>query len=89
MNDSVFNFAGIYTEYNGVKGCAIITKEAIQNLSKVHHRMPIIISNNEADKWLSGEDVFDSKSSEDIEFHPVSTMVNSPRNNDIGCIEPI
>ena len=87
MNDSLFNFAGIYTEYNGEKGCAIITKEAIQKLSTVHHRMPIIIADDEANSWLSGEDVFDSKSSENIEFYPVSTMVNSPRNNDIGCIE--
>ena len=87
MNDSLFNFAGIYTEYNGEKGCAIITKEAIQSLSTVHHRMPIIIADNEADSWLSGEDVFESKSSEDIEFYPVSTMVNSPRNNNIDCVK--
>ena len=50
--------------------------------------MPIIIADDEADSWLSGEDVFDSKSSENIEFYPVSTKVNSPRNNDIGCVEP-
>ena len=89
MNNSLFSFAGIYTEYNGEKGCAIITKKAIQSLSTVHHRMPIIIADDEADSWLSGEDAFDSKSSEDIEFYPVSTKVNSPRNDDIGCVEPI
>ena len=89
MNDALFNFAGIYTEYNGEKGCAIITKEAITNLSKVHHRMPVIIADDEADSWLSGEDVFDSKLSEDIEFYPVSTMVNSPRNNNIDCVQTL
>ena len=78
----------IRDRYNGEMGCAIITKDAIQKLSTVHHRMPIIIADDEANSWLSGEDVFDSKLSEDIEFHPVSTMVNSPRNNDIGCVEP-
>ena len=86
MNDSLFNFAGIYTEYNGEKGCAIITKDAIQKLSTVHHRMPIIIADDEANSWLSGEDVFDSKLSEYIEFYPVSALVNSPRNNHIDCI---
>ena len=86
MNDSVFNFAGIYTEYNGEKGCAIITREAIQSLASIHHRMPIIIADDEADSWLYGEDVFDSKLSEYIEFYPVSTLVNSPRNNHIDCI---
>ncbi len=89
MNDSLFTFAGIYTEYNGVKGCAIITKEAIQNLSKVHHRMPIIISDNEAEDWLSGEDVFDSKLSEEIDYYPVSTLVNSPRNNNLDCVKSL
>ena len=86
MNDTLFNFAGIYTEYNGEKGCAIITKEAIKSLSSIHHRMPIIIADDEADSWLYGEDVFDSKLSENIEFYPVSTLVNSPRNNHIDCI---
>ena len=86
MNDSLFNFAGIYTEYNGEKGCAIITKEATQSLSRVHHRMPIIIADGEADSWLSGKDIFDSKSSEDIEFYPVNTMVNSPRNNNVDRV---
>ena len=89
MNDSLFTFAGIYTEYNGVKGCAIITKEAIQNLSTVHHRMPIIISDNEAEDWLSGKDVFDSKLSEEIDYYPVSTLVNSPRNNNLDCVKSL
>ena len=89
MNDSLFNFAGIYTEYNGEKGCAIITKEAIQSLSTVHHRMPIIVADDEADSWLSGEDVFDSKLSEEIDYYPVSTIVNSPRNNNIDCVQTL
>ena len=72
-----------------LKGVRIITKEAIQNLSTVHHRMPIIISDNEAEDWLSGEDVFDSKLSEEIDYYPVSTLVNSPRNNNIECVKNI
>ena len=89
MNDTLFNFAGIYTEYNGEKGCAIITKEATKHLSEVHHRMPVIIADDEFDSWLSGEDVFDSKVSENIDYYPVSTTVNSPRNNNIDCVKQI
>ncbi len=48
--------------------------------------MPIIIADGEADSWLSGKDIFDSKSSEDIEFYPVNTMVNSPRNNNVDRV---
>ena len=86
MSDSLFSFAGIYTEYNGEKGCAIITKESTKQLSEVHHRMPVIIADDDADSWLSGEDVFGSKLSENIHYYPVSTIVNSPRNNNTDCV---
>ena len=89
MSDFLFSFAGIYTEYNGEKGCAIITKESTKQLSEVHHRMPVIIADDDADSWLSGEDIFDSKLSENIDYYPVSTIVNSPRNNNINCIKQI
>ena len=89
MRDSLMSFAGIYAEYNGNKGCAIITKESIKHLSKVHNRMPVIIADEDADSWLSGEDIFDSKLSENIDYYPVSTIVNSPRNNNINCIKQI
>ena len=87
MNDDLLSFAGIYTEYNGEKGCAIITKESTKHLSEVHHRMPVIIADDDADSWLSGEDIFDSKVSENIDYYPVSTIVNSPRNNTIDCVK--
>ena len=58
LNNNIFLFAGIYNEYQGVNGCAIITKEANENLGKVHHRMPILLENNEARNWLQGEDVY-------------------------------
>ena len=73
MSDSLFSFAGIYTEYNGEKGCAIITKEATKQLSEVHNRMPVIIADDDFDSWLSGKYVFDSKVSENINYYPDST----------------
>ena len=89
LNNNIFLFAGIYNEYQGVNGCAIITKEANENLGKVHHRMPILLENNEARNWLQGEDVYASNLSEQIEYYPVSTMVNSPRNNNEVCVNQL
>ena len=86
LNNNIFLFAGIYNEYQGVNGCAIITKEANENLGKVHHRMPILLENNEARNWLQGEDVYASNLSEKIEYYPVSMFVNSPRNNTEDCV---
>ncbi len=89
MCNKVFNFAGIYTEYQGVNGCAIITKEANEKLSKIHHRMPVMLKSNEGRDWLKGKDVFTSSLSERVEYFSVDKIVNSPRNNDERCIEEI
>ncbi len=89
MSNKVFNFAGIYTEYQGVKGCAIITKEANEKLSKIHHRMPVMLKHNEGRDWLKGKDVYSSSLSELVEYYPVDKIVNSPRNNDERCVEEI
>ena len=89
MSNKVFNFAGIYTEYQGVKGCAIITKEANEKLSKIHHRMPVMLKSNEARDWLKGKDVFTSSLSERVEYYSVDKIVNSPRNNDERCVREI
>ena len=89
MSNKVFNFAGIYTEYQGVKGCAIITKDANEKLSKIHHRMPVMLKHNEGRDWLKGKDVYSSSLSERVEYFPVDKIVNSPRNNDERCVEEI
>ena len=89
MSNKVFNFAGIYTEHQDVKGCAIITKEANEKLSKIHHRMPVMLKSDEGRDWLKGKDVFTSSLSERVEYYPVDKIVNSPINNDERCVEEI
>ena len=89
MSNKVFNFAGIYTEHQDVKGCAIITKEANERLSKIHHRMPVMLKSDEGRDWLKGKDVFTSSLSERVEYYPVDKIVNSPINNDERCVEEI
>ena len=89
MSNKVFNFAGIYTEYQGIKGCAIITKDSNEKLSKIHHRMPVMLKHNEGRDWLKGKDVYTSSLSERVEYYPVDKIVNSPRNNDERCVEEI
>lgn len=86
MNNKIFSFAGIYTEYQDQKGCAIITKEANEKLGNIHHRMPVLLKYNEGRDWLAGKNVFSSSLSERIEYYPVSARVNSPLNNNEACI---
>jgi len=86
MNNKIFSFAGIYTEYQEQKGCSIITREANEKLRNIHHRMPVLLKFNEGRDWLAGKNVFSSSLSERIQFYPVSTRVNSPQNNSEACI---
>ena len=47
VNDELFFLTGIYTKYNGVEGCSIVTREATLLSSKVHHRMSVILADYE------------------------------------------
>ena len=60
MRGELFFFGGIYNEYNGENGCAIVTREASAELSQVHARMPVMLHYDEGEGWLKGYDLFDS-----------------------------
>ena len=39
--------------YTGEKEIVILTKDATPELSKVHHRMPVILSHEEVNLWMN------------------------------------
>ncbi|SCY93631.1 SOS response-associated peptidase [Alkaliphilus peptidifermentans] len=58
VNQKLFSMAGLYSKLidkNGevFTGFTIITKEAIPSLKKIHHRMPVILSSEKEDLWIS------------------------------------
>uniref|UniRef100_A0A452J723 Abasic site processing protein HMCES n=1 Tax=Gopherus agassizii TaxID=38772 RepID=A0A452J723_9SAUR len=74
----------------------IITVDASKGLSAIHNRMPAILDGDEAiRKWLDFTEVSTQEalrlihSTENIAFHPVSTIVNNSRNNTPECLVPI
>ena len=83
IGDNIIHMAGIYNE----NGCAIITEESKGDLKDIHHRQPLLLSDNEIRLWLNGDNVHSSKLSNIISIHKVSTYVNSAKNNDQKCIE--
>ena len=96
-NELMF-FGGIWRQEikNNVKTnvACIITKEANKNLSKIHSRMPLIMSHNEGLKFLQDDDnkFLENNQSvveDDIDYFPVSKNVNNPKNNDENCIKEI
>ena len=71
----------------------ILTREACLELQVVHDRMPVILP---ATAWLdrtmaSGTATAEMLSAalvEGIHHYPVSTLVNSPKNDSVECMAP-
>jgi putative SOS response-associated peptidase YedK len=104
-SDEPFALAGLWEVWIGkvsdeasvYRSCTIITTEAKEPVRKIHHRMPAILMPEFYEKWLH-PDLQDPKALgkilkggliRDIKFHPVSTYVNSAKNNGPSCTEPV
>jgi putative SOS response-associated peptidase YedK len=84
--------AGIYEEKEGEGGtCAIITTDANGPVSRVHHRMPVILSPEAAGTWLLEPDpsLLVPLPDDSMQAWPVSREVNSPANDTPSCIDPV
>jgi putative SOS response-associated peptidase YedK len=55
-DDAIFAFAGIYDRWDSGDGiidtCAIITTEPNALIKPIHHRMPIVLIEEDYDRWL-------------------------------------
>jgi len=101
-DDSLMMFAGIWDHWKNTEGEVIesfsilttVTNELIQPL---HDRMPVILTPENKDIWLDSQvadperlkPLFIPHSSDLMEMYHVSDLVNSPRNDNPECIQPI
>jgi putative SOS response-associated peptidase YedK len=97
---SPFAFAGLWESWgkNGeeIHSCTIITTEANDLMSEIHHRMPVILPPEDYAMWLDPD--FDEKEplttllkpypADAMEAYPVSRKVNKPSNNEPSVLEP-
>jgi putative SOS response-associated peptidase YedK len=96
-----FAFAGLWETWQDDDGsniytCTIITTEANSFMQLIHHRMPVILPANSQDIWLdrNHQDTETLQQilkpfSEELTAYPVSTLVNSPKNNREELINPL
>ena len=98
----VFAFAGLWERWAPEKdsgdllSCAIITVEANAFMRGIHARMPAILDSGAYGPWLD-EDNHDTVGLRGLllpypralRATPVSTLVNSPRNNSPECLLPL
>jgi putative SOS response-associated peptidase YedK len=100
--DRVFAFAGLWESWNGtdaepVESCTIITTDANDVLRPIHDRMPVILPEENYDRWLNLkidnseqlQPLLKSYPAEEMTAFPINTLVNSPRNDTATCIEPL
>ena len=71
----------------------IITREATEENSKIHHRQPVIISKSQINNYFNlnnkAVEFLNSVKAPELKFHPVATDVNNPSKNDVALINPI
>ena len=89
---NILPIAGLWTKWNDIYSFTIITKNADRSIRPLHHRMPLILDDNSIDLYLNSNITFDKSYKildTQLNYHRVSTMVNSTVNNNKICIEPI
>jgi putative SOS response-associated peptidase YedK len=91
-------FAGLWEHWSGPEGpidsCTILTTEANPLIAKLHDRMPVMLSAADYDSWLDVQlqdpdllqPLFRPSAADELEMHPVSTVVNNPRHEGEGCV---
>jgi putative SOS response-associated peptidase YedK len=101
QDEPLFAFAGLSDTWrkpdgSELKTFTIITTEANELLKPVHERMPVILPRDAEEEWLDpmrkGTGVLrllKSYPAEEMDFYPVSTIVNSPHNDSPACIERV
>ena len=102
-DEKLLAFAGIFDRWISPEGeirdsVAIITRDAVGDLAKVHNRMPLFLLRERWGAWMDSnvtdvEEIRTLMQVPDPDAHlrywPVSTLVNSIRNNGAELIAPI
>ena len=99
VDGAVISMAGLYEEWKDpatgklVTSATIIVTDASEEVAHIHNRMPVILEQDQIEKWLfgkSGVEVLKPAPEGTLQEHRVSRRVNSSRadENDETLIEP-
>ena len=88
-NEALF-FCGLYQKNTNIE-FSIITTAAKGELADIHHRMPVILKEEEINNYLNAADpmVFlNSHENPELVFYEVGRDVNNPSNNSANLLDP-
>ncbi|KQL35123.1 SOS response-associated peptidase [Psychrobacillus sp. FJAT-21963] len=100
-SDELFTVAGLWEMWKAPDGksiytCTLLTTEANTLMEDIHHRMPVIFKQENEKNWLDSLQNIDELKSMLVpydaslmEVFPVSSEVNSPKNNHIGLLNSL
>ncbi|CAI5721073.1 unnamed protein product [Hyaloperonospora brassicae] len=97
---SPMKFAGLYDCWKNEEGkvmytYTILTTSVAPEIKWLHNRMPVILSDEDADRWLSRAKLEDLTSllqpyqGDDLKWHPVDKKVGSTRFQGEECAKPV
>jgi putative SOS response-associated peptidase YedK len=96
-NEEPFAFAGLWEQWRSketdasLQTATLITTQANEFLAPLHHRMPVILEADRAERWLAGDDELIGTAVQDcprLRAWPVNRRVNNARNEGDELIEP-
>jgi putative SOS response-associated peptidase YedK len=96
-NGQPLAFAGLWENWqskdsdDSVQSTTVITTAANDFMLPLHHRMPVVLEPESADRWMQGDDEIVASAtlnSPDFRAWPVDRRVNNARNESEDLIEP-
>jgi putative SOS response-associated peptidase YedK len=100
-DDGPFAFAGLWERWKrddkAIESCTIITTDANELMQPIHDRMPVILQPDAYELWLDPavqeperlQPLLRPFAAGEMAAYPVSTVVNSPRNERAECVEKL
>jgi len=96
-NQQPFAFAGLWENWQSkdsdeaIQSTTVITTAANEFMLPLHHRMPVVLEPETADRWLEGDDEIVTAATEhspELRAWPVDRRVNNARNESEDLIVP-
>ena len=94
--------AGLWEHWQGPGGeeietCALLTTTPNELMAKIHDRMPVVLAEEECDRWIDTEiqdvdavtDLLGPCPADWLTMVPVSSYVNSPKNEGERCMQQV
>ena len=98
VNGEPFAFAALWENWQSkvsdesIQSTTLITTEANEFMSALHHRMPVVLKSETADRWLAGDDdliEFAASHGPKLQSWVVDRRVNNARNEGEDLIEAV